>query len=56
LTEERRGAAAGRHPLKKTGEAGDVALLVCFLLSEKAQFMTGQVLRPDGGLSSVRVF
>ncbi len=55
-TDERRVAAAGRHPLKKIGGAGDVATLVSFLLSEKAQFMSGQVLRPDGGLSSVRVF
>ncbi|MFT7619764.1 MAG: 3-oxoacyl-[acyl-carrier protein] reductase [Planctomycetota bacterium] len=55
-TDERRAAAANRHPLKKIGGADDVAALVSFLLSEKAQFITGQVLRPDGGLSSARVF
>jgi NAD(P)-dependent dehydrogenase (short-subunit alcohol dehydrogenase family) len=34
----------------------EVAALVAFLLSDAARFITGQVLRPDGGLSSVRTF
>ena len=33
-----------------------VAALVAFLLSDASCFITGQVLRPDGGLSSIRTF
>ncbi len=32
------------------------AKLVAFLLSDAARFMTGLILRPDGGLSSIRTF
>jgi NAD(P)-dependent dehydrogenase (short-subunit alcohol dehydrogenase family) len=52
--EGRREAAAKRHPLRAIGDPADVADLVAFLLSDRSRFMTGQVLRPDGGLSSVR--
>tara|TARA_R110002096_G_scaffold238581_2_gene430114 strand:+ start:2486 stop:3187 length:702 start_codon:yes stop_codon:yes gene_type:complete len=53
-TDAKRDAAASRHPLKQIGDPRDVAKLVRFLLSDGSKFMTGQVLRPDGGLSSVR--
>jgi len=49
-------AAAKRHPLQLVGDPGDVAQLVAFLLSDASKFLTGQILRPDGGLSSVRTF
>jgi len=49
-------AAAKRHPMQQIGSAEDVAGLVAFLLSPASKFFTGQVLRPDGGLSSVRTF
>ncbi len=49
-------ACAKRHPLQLVGDADDVAQLAAFLLSDAAKFFTGQVLRPDGGLSSVRTF
>ena len=42
-----------RHPLKRVGEAGDIANMVEFLLSEKSSWMTGQVLGIDGGLSTI---
>jgi hypothetical protein len=29
---------------------------VAWLLSDDAAFLTGQTLRPDGGLSALRVF
>jgi NAD(P)-dependent dehydrogenase (short-subunit alcohol dehydrogenase family) len=38
------------------GDPEDVARLVAFLLSDESKFMTGQILRPDGGLSSIRTF
>ncbi len=49
-------AAAKRHPLQLVGKPQDTATLVDFLLSDASRFMTGQILRPDGGLSSVKLF
>ena len=36
-------------PLKRVGSAQDVADSILFLVSERASFMTGQILRPNGG-------
>lgn len=55
-SEAKREASAKRHPLQQVGAPRDVADLVAFLLSDSSKFLTGQILRPDGGLSSVRVF
>lgn len=55
-TDAKREAAAKRHPLQRVGDPEHVAELAAFLLSEASTFMTGQILRPDGGLSSVRTF
>jgi len=52
----KREASAKRHPLQQVGDPEDVAQLVAFLLSPASRFMTGQILRPDGGLSSIRTF
>jgi len=49
-------AAGKRHPLQRVGSAEETAALVEHLLGDHARFMTGQVLRIDGGLSSVRTF
>ena len=38
-------------PLKRLGEAEDVAALVCFLASERARYITGTAINIDGGLS-----
>ena len=38
-------------PIKREGTAEDIAAAVAFLCSEKAGFITGQVLAVDGGLS-----
>jgi 3-oxoacyl-[acyl-carrier protein] reductase len=38
-----------RIPLGRFGEAGDIAETVAFLLSDRASYITGQVIRVDGG-------
>lgn len=38
-------------PLKKYGNTDDVASLVLFLLSDNADYITGEVIRVDGGLA-----
>ncbi len=43
-----------RHPLKKIGEAIDIANMVAFLVSDQSAWMTGQVLHLDGGISAVK--
>jgi 3-oxoacyl-[acyl-carrier protein] reductase len=49
-------AAEKRHPLQSVGNPDHVARLASFLLSDASSFITGQIHRPDGGLSSVRTF
>jgi len=41
----------GAIPLKRIGKPEDVARVVAFLASDEAAYVTGQVLRVDGGLS-----
>ena len=40
-------------PLGRIGEPREIADPVCFLLSNEASFITGQVITPDGGETSV---
>lgn len=50
-TKEKKQSNAERNPLKRLGTAEDVANAVCFLLSEKSSYITGQILAVDGGMS-----
>lgn len=52
-TEDKRQASAERHPLKRVGTAEEVAAMATFLLSERAAFVTGQIIGMDGGLSAL---
>lgn len=54
-TDEKMDAAAKRHPLQKFGLPEDIASMVCLLLSDESQWITGQVIHMDGGLSAVKV-
>jgi len=54
-SDERRDTSAQRHPLKRIGTVSDISEVVCFLLSQKSAWMTGQVLGVDGGISSLKV-
>ena len=38
-------------PLQRTGTVWDIAEVVAFLASEKASYITGQVISVDGGMS-----
>lgn len=53
--DQRKQEAALRHPLRRYGLPTDIAALACFLLSSGANWITGQVMGVDGGLSTLRV-
>src|SRR6266700_1344941 len=48
-TAERKAALAKTVPLGRVGEPGEIARAAVFLASEKASYITGQVLTADGG-------
>jgi NAD(P)-dependent dehydrogenase (short-subunit alcohol dehydrogenase family) len=43
-----------RHPLKKVGNPDEIAAMVDFLIGDDAQWITGQIFRIDGGLSTIK--
>ncbi|MFE5865632.1 SDR family NAD(P)-dependent oxidoreductase [Streptomyces virginiae] len=50
--QERTEAAMVRmSPLRRVGEPEDIARAVLYLASDASSFMTGQILRPNGGVS-----
>jgi 3-oxoacyl-[acyl-carrier protein] reductase len=51
LRQEAKDAALKAIPLGRFGEARDIAAAVCFLASDGAAYITGQVLQVDGGMA-----
>ena len=48
-------AIADMHALERVGKPEDIAALAAFLLSEDADWITGQIISVDGGRSTLRV-
>ena len=53
-SEDRVEASNKRHPLQRIGQPEDIAQMAAFLMSDKASWITGQILGVDGGLSTLR--
>ena len=53
-SDQKREANALRHPLKRLGTTKDIANMAEFLLSNKASWVTGQIMHVDGGISSLK--
>jgi NAD(P)-dependent dehydrogenase (short-subunit alcohol dehydrogenase family) len=47
-------AIAQLHPMQRIGEPDDIAAMAAFILSEEANWMTGQIIHIDGGRSTLR--
>ena len=52
LDEETLGQLAGLHPVGRLGTPEEVSALTCFLLSDRASFITGSYHLVDGGYTS----
>ncbi len=53
-TPEKIEASNKRHPLQRIGTAEDIAEMTAFLLSDKATWITGQVMHVDGGMGTLK--
>jgi len=54
-TPEKLNMQSEKNPLKKVGEAKDIAEAAVYLLSQKSSWVTGQVLHVDGGFSNIKL-
>jgi NAD(P)-dependent dehydrogenase (short-subunit alcohol dehydrogenase family) len=53
-SEQKKEANAERHPLKRIGTSEDIANAVAYLLSDQSSWVTGQVIKVDGGMSTIK--
>jgi NAD(P)-dependent dehydrogenase (short-subunit alcohol dehydrogenase family) len=54
-TPEKQDASRNRNPMKKIGSPDEVAEAICFLLTSKSSWITGQVLGVDGGMGNLKL-
>jgi NAD(P)-dependent dehydrogenase (short-subunit alcohol dehydrogenase family) len=54
-SEERDARRIARTPLGRLGTVDDIAKAICFLASDQASFVTGQVLAVDGGITTANL-
>lgn len=54
--DDKRSAAAERHPLRQFSDPRDIAAAAVFLLDDSASWITGQVIAVDGGMGALRTF
>lgn len=53
-SDEKREAAAKRHPLNSIGSADEIGQLVAFLIQDNSRWITGQIIGVDGGIGSLK--
>jgi len=53
-TSEKVNLQSEKNPLKRVGDAKDIAEAGVYLLTEKSSWVTGQVLHVDGGFSKIK--
>lgn len=53
-TPEKRDQHASRHPLKRVGQAEDLAHMAAFLLGPQSTWISGQILHVDGGMGAIK--
>ena len=53
-TPEKKAAMNARYPLGRVGAASDLANMAAFLLGPESDWITGQVIAVDGGMSAIR--
>ncbi|HKM03619.1 MAG TPA: 3-oxoacyl-[acyl-carrier-protein] reductase [Lachnospiraceae bacterium] len=51
MSDDAKAATIAQIPLKRVGNTKDIAETVAFLASEKASYITGQVISVDGGMA-----
>lgn len=54
-TPERKDGSAQRHPLKRVGTTEDIASAAAFLLSDNSSWITGEVMKVDGGMGNLKL-
>jgi NAD(P)-dependent dehydrogenase (short-subunit alcohol dehydrogenase family) len=53
-TPEKLQMQADKNPLKKVGQAKDIAEAAAYLISQKSSWITGQIMHVDGGSSIIK--
>jgi NAD(P)-dependent dehydrogenase (short-subunit alcohol dehydrogenase family) len=53
-SDEKIEAAGKRHPLGRVGQPSDISNMALFLLHPENSWITGQILKVDGGMGDLR--